>query len=118
MTTRDDLELATERVVSICRGMNTTGDALSVLGVAVQVIACITEPGREQALARVTEILKLARKELAAHYDTYMSRVREAEARMERWQKVHQKLEETLTVWIEGDPFEAPDNKAGDKTKH
>jgi hypothetical protein len=117
--TRAELEMATERVVSVCRGLRGPDDAFDVLGMAMQVIACLTEPDRDAALARLTNVIRQTRKELADNYDKYITGLKEAQARMEQWQKLNRSFVESVTVWLEGEPdADEPRDKSGDKTKH
>jgi len=110
--TRAELEMATERVVNVCRELRGPAEAFDVLCMALQVIATMSEPDRDSALARVTEVIKQTRKELAGNYDKYIAGLKQAQARMERWQQHNRTFVESVTLWLDGEPED------GDKTKH
>jgi hypothetical protein len=110
MTTKAELERATERVVNVCRGLQTPDDAFDVLGVAFQMIACMSEPDKLAVLARVNNVMRQLRKEMADNYDRYMAGIGEAHERQLQWEKAAKGMAECLVQWLDAEPE--------DKTKH
>lgn len=113
--TKDEAQLAIERVVQICSSLPSPDDAFNVLGMAGQIMSCMAEESRDAAIARFTSCLQHAQKQLAVNYDTYVWAIKEADKIYDRPEPFRRKVE-AVVVWFDSEP--PPANKVGDKTKH